>query len=90
MDDAATDTNRDVADAAQKALESLANLITNPETVRLRPWLLRAILNPSKEVEACVDEIMDTTSVNAVDAKSLALIVPVLVRGLREGRPALV
>ena len=56
--DTVTDTKEQVAEAATKAFKALAATITNPETVKLMPWLLDAILNPTT-AEKCMDELMD-------------------------------
>jgi len=78
------DTKKQVGDAAIDCLDNLGSCITNPETVKLLPWLLEALKDPEK-VEFCLDELMDMTFVNSIDAKSLCLIIPVVLRGIREG-----
>ncbi|GBG29342.1 ABC transporter ATP-binding protein [Hondaea fermentalgiana] len=78
------DTKKQVSDAASDALDSLGELVSNAETIKLLPWLLNALKDP-EQVDPCLDELMDTTFVNSVDAQSLAFIIPVVLRGLREG-----
>mmetsp|Transcript_4636 Transcript_4636/g.8205 ORF Transcript_4636/g.8205 Transcript_4636/m.8205 type:complete len:1282 (-) Transcript_4636:1719-5564(-) len=78
------DTKKQVGDAASDCLDNLGGMITNAETANLLPWLLDALKNPEK-VELCLDELMDMTFVNSIDAQSLGLIIPVVVRGLRDG-----
>mmetsp|Transcript_18953 Transcript_18953/g.33666 ORF Transcript_18953/g.33666 Transcript_18953/m.33666 type:complete len:1294 (+) Transcript_18953:105-3986(+) len=82
--DCVRDTKKQVSEAAADSLDQLSGMITNAETINLMPWLLDALKNPEK-VELCLDELMDTTFVNSVDAQSLAFIIPVVLRGLREG-----
>jgi len=79
------DTKKQVSDAARETIDNLGNLVSNPETINLLPWLLDALKDPEHKVEPCLDELMDTTFVNSVDAQSLAFIIPVVLRGLREG-----
>lgn len=58
-------------------------MIRNPEIASLLEAILEAIAEPSEKTHACLDLLLDTTFVNAVDAPSLALVVPVITRGLR-------
>ena len=82
--DCSSSIKKEVSEAASLALEDLASVIRNPETVKLKPFLLNALKDPEK-VEACLDEIMDCTFVNSIDKESLALMVPVVFRAMREG-----
>lgn len=46
--------------------------------------LLLAIANPNKHAKPALDTLLQTVFINTVDAPSLALIVPVVHRGLRD------
>lgn len=59
-------------------------MIRNPEVQRLVPSLLSAIADPNNATRACLDVLLDTVFINTIDAPSLALIVPVVHRGLRD------
>ena len=52
--------------------------------------LKAAIVKPSENTQTCLDELMETTFVNSVDAASLAMLVPVVARGLKEPSAELV
>ena len=78
------DTHPKVVEAATQALKAVGDVIRNPEIIALSSYLLGAIQDPTRRTKACLDVLLETTFVNVVDAPSLALIVPVLVRGLRE------
>lgn len=78
------DSKKEVEGAASMLLDSLAAIVTNPETIKLMPFLLKALKNPSS-TDKFLDELMDLTIVNSLDAQSLAMIMPVVIRGLREG-----
>ena len=65
-------------------LAQVGQVIRNPEVQTLVPSLLGAITRPNDNTRACLDILLDTVFVNTVDAPSLALIVPVLNRALRE------
>lgn len=50
----------------------------------LVPVLLSAIADPNTSTRPCLDTLLSTTFVNTIDAPSLALVVPVVHRGLRD------
>ena len=82
-------TNAKVVEAASEALPLLLQCVTNPETLKLKPFLIEAFLRPETTLE-CVDELLCTTFVNAMDGTSLAFIMPLLLRALNDARYELV
>ena len=80
------DTHPKVVDAASRALKQIGDVIRNPEIQALSNYLLGAIAKPAELTQPCLDVLLEMTFVNVVDAPSLALIVPVLSRGLRDRR----
>ena len=62
----------------------IGGVIRNPEVQKLVKPLLLAIANPNKHAKAALDILLQTVFINTVDAPSLALIVPVVHRGLRD------
>jgi hypothetical protein len=62
----------------------VGSVIRNPEVQTLVPTLLAAISSPNTATRAALDVLLSTTFVNTVDTASLALIVPVVQRGLRD------
>ncbi|GBG78816.1 hypothetical protein CBR_g28040 [Chara braunii] len=79
-----TDTHPKVQLAAQTALQQVGSVIRNPEIASLVPTLLVSIADPNKHTKTSLDLLLQTTFVNSVDPPSLALLVPVVHRGLRE------
>ncbi|GIL49256.1 hypothetical protein Vafri_5386 [Volvox africanus] len=79
-----SDPHPKVQAAAQEALNEIGSVIRNPEVQRLVPSLLAAIADPNNATRACLDILLDTVFINTIDAPSLALIVPVVHRGLRD------
>ena len=59
-------------------------MVRNPEVQKLSPALLAAIADPNKHAKAALAALLSTVFIHAVDAASLALIVPVVHRGLRD------
>jgi hypothetical protein len=62
----------------------VGSVIRNPEVQTLVPTLLAAISNPNTATRTALDVLLSTTFVNTVDTASLALIIPVVQRGLRD------
>lgn len=60
----------------------IGSVIRNPEVQKLAKPLLAAIANPNKHSSKALDTLLQTVFIHSVDAPSLALIVPVVQRGL--------
>lgn len=78
------DANASVANAAFTALRRVAGVVSNPEIQEQVETILAAMRNPSAETENALDALIYTRFMNAVDPASLALILPVVLRGLSE------
>ncbi|KAM7250092.1 hypothetical protein ACFE04_021975 [Oxalis oulophora] len=79
-----TDTHPKVQSSGQTALQQVGSVIKNPEILSLVPTLLLALTDPNDHTKYCLDILLQTTFINSVDAPSLALLVPIVHRGLRE------
>lgn len=79
-----TDTHPKVQSAGQTALQQVGSVIRNPEISALVPTLLMSLTDPNEQTRYSLDILLQTTFVNSVDAPSLALLVPIVHRGLRE------
>merc|ERR1719453_2460175 len=65
------------------ALKSACTVIDNMDVYPLIDDIISANVNPETEGESCLDKLVGTTYVSAVDQPTLSIIVPVLLRGLR-------
>ncbi|XP_020408522.1 protein ILITYHIA isoform X1 [Zea mays] len=79
-----TDTHPKVQAAGQTALQEVGSVIKNPEISALVPILLSALMDPNAHTKHSLDILLQTTFINSIDAPSLALLVPIVHRGLRE------
>jgi hypothetical protein len=59
-------------------------VVRNPEISAISDVLLTALAEPSEKTKAALDTLSTTAFVHAIDAPSLALIVPILRRGLHD------
>ena len=73
-----------VVEGAKSALESVGAVIRNPEIAQIVPTLMGALAEPDTRTTAALDVLAHCEFEHCVDAPSLALIVPLLRRGLRE------
>lgn len=78
----AADSKKQVQAAALDALSSACATITNTDMTPLVPRIVSVIARP-EESAATLDCLLETTFVNTVDASSLALMQPLLMRALR-------
>jgi len=82
------DPNAKVQTASKNALTQIASVIKNPEILSLAPVLLAALTDPAVHTKKALQDLMRTSFVHSVDPPSLALIVPILRKGL-VGRTAI-
>ena len=78
------DTHPKVSAVAEAVMAPICRCVKNAEILGMLPLVISAIRSPNKETEDCLDRLMETTFVNSMDAPSLAVILPVIMRGLRE------
>jgi len=77
------DTKPQVTKAAGACLMATCMTNINPDVAPAVPAVVHAICKPS-DTHKAVEELMSTTFVSDVDASTLAILCPVLSRGLRE------
>lgn len=79
-----TDTHKQVREAANTSLKRFGEVVTNPEIKEMTNVLLDALIDPARKTPAALDALLTTTFAHFIDASSLALLIPILDRGLRE------
>eukprot|EP00980_Cylindrotheca_fusiformis_P009505 scaffold2077_cov119-Cylindrotheca_fusiformis.AAC.8 len=82
--EAFADTHPKVKGSAQEALDEISTVIRNPEISSISAVLLKALTDPADNTLAALEALIETEFLHAIDAPSLALIVPILHRGLRD------
>ncbi|GJE94641.1 ARM repeat-containing protein [Phanerochaete sordida] len=78
-----TDSHAQVRAAANKSLKMFGEVISNPEIQSLVPVFLKAMVDPAKTSNA-LTALLKTSFAHYIDHSSLALVVPIIERGLRE------
>lgn len=79
-----TDTHKQVRESANASLKRFGEVVTNPEIQEMTSVLLDALVDPARKTAKALDALLATTFAHFIDASSLALLVPILDRGLRE------
>ena len=72
-----------IKESATQTLKECCQVIDNADVYPLIDTVISANLNPDAEGESCLDKLVATTYVSAVDEPTLSIIMPVLMRGLR-------
>ncbi|KAI8988374.1 armadillo-type protein [Mycotypha africana] len=78
------DTHSQVQAAAKRSLQLFGEVISNPEIQELVPVLLKALSDPNNKTAPALTALLQTSFVHYIDPPSLALVMPILERGLRE------
>ncbi|KAH9856756.1 ARM repeat-containing protein [Lenzites betulinus] len=78
-----TDSHAQVRAAANKSLKQFGEVISNPEIQSLVPIFLKAMVDPAKTPNA-LSALLKTSFMHYIDHSSLALVIPIIERGLRE------
>jgi elongation factor 3 len=81
------DTSKKVKVAATEAMEKVLQVIGNKDIEHMTEKILTAITKP-KEVPEIMHEMAGVTFVSSVESAALAMVVPLLLRGLREKQTA--
>eukprot|EP00978_Attheya_sp_CCMP212_P014376 scaffold36531_cov52-Attheya_sp.AAC.4 len=84
LTEAFSDTHPKVKASAEEALDEISQVIRNPEVSSISSVLLKALTDPANQTTRALEALIETEFLHAIDAPSLALIVPVLHRGLRD------
>lgn len=78
------DSHREVRNSANQSLKKFGDVIKNPEIQSLVPVLIKAISDPTQHTEEALDGLLKTRFVHYIDAPSLALVIHILHRGLKD------
>ena len=79
-----SDSHTQVKSAANKSLKQFGEVINNPEIKKLTNKLLQALINPNDNIGKALTALLNTSFVHYIDSASLALVVPIVERGLKE------
>ncbi|KAF9085843.1 translational elongation factor EF-1 alpha [Mortierella sp. GBA35] len=81
-------TRPEVQEEATKTTTACFDVVGNPDLTKSIPFLVGCIKNP-EEAPECIHQLASTTFVTTVEAPTLAIMNPLLIRGLAERSPAI-
>ena len=81
-------THVEVQKATREALGHISSVIRNPEIQSNAQTILKALVDPVTFTEDALEQLIRTNFVHVIDAPSLALIIPIIERGLRDRKTA--
>ena len=82
--EAGSDPHPKVKEGAKSALTDISSVIRNPEVSRLSPILLKALTDPATHTKTALEALLECEFMHSIDAPSLALLVPILGRALKD------
>lgn len=77
-----TDPHNKVQEAARKALHMIGSVIRNPEIRVLVPVMMEVLKDSAANIQPALDALIKTSFVHSVDPPSLALVIPIIRKGL--------
>nr|CCA15342.1 hypothetical protein OsJ_12383 [Albugo laibachii Nc14] len=81
---ALTDSHPKVCEAGKLALKDIGSVVQNPEITSILKVLLNALEDPNKYATAALQQLQSMTFKHSIDAPSLALVMPIITRGLKD------
>merc|ERR1711871_1314682 len=80
----AADVKKEVKEQVKKCFQEICVVVTNVNVVPIIEKVTKAYMEPAKMTEKALDALIGTTFINDVDIPTLALLVPILTKGMRE------
>jgi elongation factor 3 len=79
-----SDVKKEVKIAVQKCWVTICETITNVDIKPIIPVMIDGYMNPATKTEASLERLASTPFVNDIDIPTLGLLIPMLVRAMRE------
>ena len=79
-----SDTHPKGRGSGKKALADVRSVVRNPEIAHMSDVLMAALTDPSRQTKTAIEALLVCEFIHAVDAPSLALLIPVLERGMKD------
>ncbi|WVR05268.1 hypothetical protein IAU60_002280 [Kwoniella sp. DSM 27419] len=78
------DSHAQVKSAANTSLKRFGEVLNNPEVKSIQSTLMKALADPTAKTNTALATLLKTTFEHYLDAPSLALVMPIIDRGLRQ------
>ncbi|TYZ62730.1 hypothetical protein PybrP1_001423 [[Pythium] brassicae (nom. inval.)] len=84
LTEALTDSHPKVRESSKGSLRDIGSVVRNPEIASISNALLNALEDPNKFTAEALQQLQSTSFVHSIDAPSLALVMPIITRGLKD------
>ena len=84
LTESCSDAHIEIQRSAQAALMDIGNVIRTPEIADVQQVLLQALAEPHIHTTTALKTLTETSFQHTIDAPSLSLIIPILIRGLND------
>lgn len=78
------DSHAQVKSAANTSLKRFGEVLSNPEIKSIQSTLMKALADPTGRTNAALAALLQTSFEHYLDSPSLALVMPIIDRGLRQ------
>jgi hypothetical protein len=78
------DSHAQVKSAANTSLKRFGEVLSNPEIKAIQSTLMKALADPTAKTNTALASLLKTSFEHYLDAPSLALVMPIIDRGLRQ------
>lgn len=78
------DSHAQVKSAANTSLKRFGEVLSNPEIKALQSVLMKALADPTANINKALTSLLKTSFEHYLDAPSLALVMPIIDRGLKQ------
>lgn len=82
--DMASDIKKDVKIQTRKCFEEICSVLDNLDILKIIPDIIDAYMEPVKCTENALDKLVGTSFINEMDISTLGLLIPLLIKGMRE------
>ena len=79
-----TDLKKEVKNEVKNTFIIICSTIENVDVKDLIPYIIDAYMNPSSKTESALEKLVSTPFINDIDIPTLGLLMPLLVRAMKE------
>ena len=79
-----SDVKKEVKEQVRICFEQLCSVIDNVDVVQIIPDVIKGYMEPVKYAKDALDRLVATSFINEMDLSTMGLLVPILIKGMRE------
>lgn len=79
-----SDVKKEVKEQVRICFEQLCSVIDNVDVIQIIPDVIKGYMEPVKYAKDALDRLVATSFINEMDLSTMGLLVPILIKGMRE------